>query len=305
MSQQRQPGKGGTDQQAKPAPKPAPRTSTGGIPALGGEFEAAKPRPTGAHALPAAARAPGAKGAPEAPVTDGPSDMATDTSILTKLQKSQLGSGFQDSAAERRRSTLLAATTPSSSGTRSDLPVVAQDLTFDGKEAPKELQNRDLWKAVQAPLQSVPGRRSKKVYENVLRQFALLSNPRYGDDAPGKTRGHIFVWDVSRAMNCEIPHFVGAKELTLAQTCDWLRHEGPMRGWKRVSDYEIYERANAGFLVVALPREARTKQIAIVAPQEQPDDNSPRLDGICLQRGHGRHPREMFGAKPVDCFWHD
>ncbi len=301
MSQQRQPGKGGSGDQQRQAPqqKAAPRTATGSIPAQGGFDDAPRPRPTGQH--PAQGGKPGGNGDPMA---EGLTDMATDSSILTKHQKSQLGSGFQDSSAERRRNSLLQATLPSTGGTRSDLPVV-QDLTFDGKEAPAALQNRDLWKAVQAPLQSLPGKRSRKLYENVLRQFALLTNPRYGDDAPGKTRGHIYVWDVSRAMQCEIPHFVGAKELTLAQTCDWLRHEGPMRGWKRVTDSEIYERAKAGYLVIALPRDARTKQLAVVAPQEQPSDNSPRLDGLCLQRGHGLHPRDMFGAKPVDCFWHD
>lgn len=282
MSQQRQPGKGGSgDQQKAPAAagaKAAPRTATGSIPVQGG-----------------------------GPAKEGLSDYSIDASqILTAHQKSQLGSGFVDNAAERRRSSLLAVTTPSAPSLRNDAaPQASPSLTFDGTDAPPQLKNRDVWKAVQAPLQSAPGKRSRKLYENVLRQFALATNPRYDDDAPGKIRGHIYVWDVSRAMGCEIPHFVGAKELTLAQTCDWLRHEGPMRGWKRVSDVEIYERANAGHLVIALPRDARTKHIAIVSPQEAPADNSPRLEGVCLRRGHGVHPRDMFGSKPVDCFWHD
>jgi hypothetical protein len=78
-----------------------------------------------------------------------------------------------------------------------------------------------------------------------------------------------------------------------------------MRGWKRVSGEEIYERAEAGLLVVALPREARTKQIALVLPQPPASDNSPRLYGIGLKRDASAHPRDMFGAKPIDCFFHD
>jgi hypothetical protein len=78
-----------------------------------------------------------------------------------------------------------------------------------------------------------------------------------------------------------------------------------MRGWKRVIDVEIYERANAGHLVIALPRDARTKLLAIVSPQEPPPDNSPRLEGVALRRGQGVHPRDMFGSKLIDCFWHD
>lgn len=273
MSQGQQ-GKGGAADQGKPGARPAPRTATGSIPAQAG---------------------------------NPPSELSTDASMLTKHQKSQLGSQFQDASAERRRNSLLATSIPSGLNRNpfADEEPTKVGLKFDGKEVPAVLQNRDLWKAVQAPLQSREGRRSQEVYEMLLKQFGVLVNPRYDDDAPGKIRGHIFAWDVSRAMNCEIPHFVGAKELTLAQTCDWVRHEGPMRGWKRVLDRDIIEAANAGMLVVALPRETRTKFIAIVQPQEEPADGSPRLTGIALKRAVDAHPRDMFGSKPVDCYYHD
>jgi hypothetical protein len=274
MSQDRPQGKGGSPDQ-KPKGTAAPRTSTGSIPAQLG------------------------------PQPDRAVDLRTDASMLTKHQKSQLGSQFADSSAERRRNSLLATSLPSAVSSPFEDEPTSVALRFDGKTVPEILKGRDLWKAVQAPLQSREGRRSKDLYEMVIKQFGVTVNPRYDEDAPGKIRGHIFVWDLSRAMNCEIPHFVGAKELSLAQTCDWLRHEGPMRGWKRVTDSEIIERANAGMLVIALPRETRTKQIAVVMPQAQPTDNSPRLTGVALRRESGAHPRDMFGAKPVDCFTHD
>jgi hypothetical protein len=280
MSQGQQ-GKGGSADQRKPAPAPAKpgaastRASSANLPTISGEVRA--------------------------------SELTSDASMLTKHQKSQLGSQFADSSAERRRNSLLATSIPTV-GTKNpfadDEPTgIAQK--FDGKEVPAQLQNRDLWKAVQAPLQSREGKRTREVYEMVVKQFGVLVNPRYADDAPGKIRGHIFAWDVSRAMNCEIPHFVGAKELTLAQTCDWLRHEGPMRGWKRVMDADIVEAANSGRLVVALPRELKNKQIAIVAPQEPAEDGVARLTGICLRRAVDAHPRDMFGARPMDCYYHD
>lgn len=284
MSQEQQKGKGGSADQKKPAAAPAkgtaaPRTATGSIPAQGGSDN----------------------------MMVKPSEYSTDASMLTKHQKSQLGSQFADSSAERRRNSLLATSMPSNSRSSapSDEEPTSVGMKFDGKEVPAALQGRDVWIAVQAPLQSREGKRTREIYDNVIRQFGVTVNPRYADDAPGKVRGHIFVWDVSRAMNCEIPHFVGAKELTLAQTCDWLRHEGPMRGWKRVSGEDIVEAANTGRLVIALPREMKIKQIAVVAPQEQPSDSSPRLTGICLQRAVNVHPRDMFGGKPVDCFYHD
>ena len=233
-----------------------------------------------------------------------PSEYSTDASMLTKHQKSQLGSQFADNSAERRRNSLLQASMPGPKAGHDDEPT-AIGMKFDGLQVPAPLQGRDVWIAVQAPLQSREGKRSRELYENVVRQFGVTVNPRYGEDAPGKVRGHIFVWDVSRAMNCEIPHFVGAKELTLAQTCDWLRHEGPMRGWKRLSGEDIFTAANSGRLVIALPREMRTKHIAVVAPQAMPEDGSPRLTGICLKRDVAVHPRDMFGSKPIDCYFHE
>jgi hypothetical protein len=280
MSQEKQQGKGGSADQKKPAAAApakgaaAPRTSTGSI-------------PTQAAAV---------------------SEYSTSASILTKTQKSQLGSQFADSSAERRRNSVLGTTVPSAAqqaaAKEAEEEPTAAGMKFDGKDVPAVLQGRDVWIAVQAPLQSREGKRSREIYEQLIKQFGVTVNPRYADDAPGKVRGHIFVWDVSRAMNCEIPHFVGAKELTLAQTCDWLRHEGPMRGWKRAGQDAI-EAANSGRLVIALPRETRTKHIAVVLPQEVPADGSPRLTGICLKRDINVHPREMFGAKPIDCFFHD
>ena len=259
---------------------------------------------TGGQGKPPARTATGS--IPAQPMSEAQANLRVDSSMLTSHQKNLLGSNFADNSAERRRTTLLAATVPQLTGpapTAAAAP--AKVPVFDGKTVPDALKHRDLWKALTPPATSLPGKRSKAIYESVLNQFGLLTNPRYDDDAPGKPRGHIYVWDVSKAMGCEIPHFVGAKELTLAQTCDWLRHEGPMRGWKRVSDSDIIDRANEGHLVVALPREARTKWIAVVRPQDYPADNSPRLSGVCLKRAEGAHPREMFGAKAVDCFFHD
>lgn len=232
--------------------------------------------------------------------------MRAGTSVMTTHQKSLLGSGFADSSAERRRNNAIGASVPGSSTTLSEMPAVTLPATrYDGKTVPPELQARDVWKALKAPVESRAGRRTRLLLEQAVLQFGLAVNPRYTDDAPGKIRGHIFVWDVSRAMDCEIPHFVGAKELTLAQTCDWVRHEGPMRGWKRVSTPDLYERAAEGKLVVAIPRDARTKFVALVLPQEEANDGVPRLTGIGLQRGVNLHPRDMFGSKLIDCFFHD
>src|SRR5439155_20490606 len=93
--------------------------------------------------------------------------------------------------------------------------------TFDGITPANELTNRDLFKAVQAPVQSREGRRGKDLYQQVINQFAVGNNARYQPDGPDRGRAHIFIWDLSRAMNCEVPHFFGANEMSLGQTIDW------------------------------------------------------------------------------------
>jgi hypothetical protein len=132
----------------------------------------------------------------------------------------------------------------------------------------------------------------------------VAHNARYEPDAPERPRGHIFVWDVSRAMGCEVPHFVGAKELSLGQTVDWLRHEGPMRGWVRLDGSETFEHAAAGYLVVAVPKEVRLKHLAVVYPQSPPADFRPLMCGAGVQRGWGLTAAQLFGTSAAEFFTH-
>lgn len=330
MSQQRPPRRDGSGFDADqprsvtgqlPAQRPTtgqaapPRTTSGQVPAHRAPAASAPAARTTARPPAAPRTSSGQHAAHGEPTTDPGSAapglegsaLKADPATLTGHQKQMLGSRFADASGERRRNAILgAAPAPAPpEADEEDDEGTAAGHDFDGKTAPPELTGRDVWKAVQAPVQSRPGRRSRALYALVLKQFAVGTNPRYQEDAPGKPRGHLFAWDVSRAMNCEIPHFVGARELTLAQTCDWLRHEGPMRGWKRVDPAECVEVANRGHLVVALPRDIRTKQLALVPPQRPADDGVPRLLGAALVRGGEVTARELFGAKPIDCFWHD
>lgn len=220
---------------------------------------------------------------------------------MTQHQKQALGSAFLDTQAVRQRRALLGSDPGTVHVGDDDAPVTQH---FDGETAPEVLQGRDVWRAVQAPLHSREGKRSRALLDQVIRQFAVPNNPRYGEDAPGRPRAHIFVWDVSRAMGCEIPHFAGAKELTLAQTCDWLRHEGPMRGWHRVGEYDVLEVVDKGQLVVAVPKDIKVKLLAVVAPQPAPDDMKPRLTGACLTRGYHLTNMQCFGVRPLEYFTH-
>jgi hypothetical protein len=262
------------------------RTSTGQVPAVGAE-----PRRTSTGQVPAVT-ATSAQALPSAP------------RALTAHQKQQLGSGFVDAEAERRRKAMLGV--PAARAPEAAAVVKAAPSThFDGQTAPPELTSRDLWKALAPPVTSAPGQRDPERCLQVIHQFAVGTNPRYEPEAPGKPRGHIFLWDVSKAMGCEVPHFVGARELTVAQTVDWLRHEGPMRGWHKVADHDVLEVCKLGTLIIALPRDIKVKQLAIVAPQAMPTDFRPRLTGACLKRGAELTLMDAFGLRQADYFTHE
>lgn len=226
---------------------------------------------------------------------------------LTDHQKKMLGSAFQDSARMNALKTTLGNTEERKALTSQDdddEEPTALGLKFDGVRPAIELTSRDLFKAVQAPVQSRPGRRSREIYKNVIFQFAVGNNPRYVPEGPDRGRGHIFVWDVSRAMNCEVPHFVGVKELSLGQTVDWLRYEGPMQGWTRASPEDAVANAMKGMMVLALPREIRLKQLAVVMPVPAERDGRPKVAAAGVKIGNNLGLFDALGVYAADFLFH-
>jgi hypothetical protein len=221
-----------------------------------------------------------------------------------------LGSAFQDSARMNAMKMAVGNTNESrllrSRDDDDDDEATALGHKFDGVRPAMELTNRDLFKSVQAPVQSRPGRRSREIYKNVIFQFAVGNNPRYVPDNPGPDggRGHIFVWDVSRAMNCEVPHFMGIKELSLSQTVDWLRYEGPMQGWTRASAEDAVAMAMKGHLVLALPREIRVKQVAVVMPVPADRDGRPRVSAAGVKMGNSMGMFDALGVYAAEYLFH-
>ncbi len=177
-------------------------------------------------------------------------------------------------------------------------------MKIDGRTPAPGLSSRDAWKATDAPCQNREGDRSPDAYQLVIDQFAVGHNERYVEDGPGKPRAHIFVWDVTRAMNAEVPHFAGPKELSLGQTCDWVRHEGPMRGWLRTEAAAALEAANAGYPVLALPKDSRVKLVAVVRPGRPGTDGKPRLAAAAVARGTDLGTFEALGVFAVEYYAH-
>lgn len=220
----------------------------------------------------------------------------------TDLQKQLLTSAFGQGA-DPARGKLI--------GQPSSHPpvAVARDAnpkaTYDGVTPAPGVTSRDIWTALRIPVLNGPEHRSAEAYQRVLDQFAVAHNPRYEPDAPDKLRAHIFVWDVTRAMNAEIPHFVGPRELSLAQTADWLRHEGPMRGWRHLDAATALEAANHGCPVVAVPKEVRVPMVAMVIPGAAGPDGKPRLATAGKKRGRALSTNEALGVFAAAYFAHE
>ncbi len=118
------------------------------------------------------------------------------------------------------------------------------------------------WLPVDAPRTNQPGDRSVANYNAVLDQFSVGNNPRYAR-RNGNTYCNIFVWDATKAMGAEIPHWVdqqgrpaevgarGAWEMDANATHRWLENQGRSQGWRKVSAAEAQRMANTGRPVVA------------------------------------------------------
>lgn len=297
------PGWNGVAPSPKPAaapPSTAPETTKSGKPP--------------AQAWTQAAVAPPALGGPGAPATTGekkippglprqfaapplPNNALAAARHLTDHQKSQLNSAFNNGERELKAQSMIGNTREG--GTGQDVPSTSE--TYDGVDPAPEVTSTDIVVSLQPPVQSREGRRNGALYRNVIHQFGVANNPRY--EAEG--RGHIFVWDVSKAMHCEIPHFMGMRELSLGQTVDWIRLEGPMRGWTRTSLEGALEAAQGGHLVIALPKDIKVKQLAVVLPEKTlAPDLKPFVAAAGPRKGSKLKLSEALGVFAAEYFAH-
>ena len=162
--------------------------------------------------------------------------------------------------------------------------------------------------------------RSPECLRQTLAQFHVETDERYQPGSfgcPG-TRCNFLTWDATRAMECEIPHWVdnsgtgvkhhsrGAHELSAAGTIGWLRVFGSDHGWQSVSSPEARALANKGRPVVATfenPDPALSSHVAMLLPTSE-SETEPRiaqagaanLFDVPLSRGFGRGKRIEFWA---------
>jgi hypothetical protein len=94
------------------------------------------------------------------------------------------------------------------------------------------------------PVTGTTANRSQALYDRVIDQLAVENNPRYLP-ANGSTYCNIFVWDVTRAMNCAIPPWILADgtiaepgqaeafQIDIDEGACWMVNYGvPTHGWQ-------------------------------------------------------------------------
>lgn len=168
-----------------------------------------------------------------------------------------------------------------------------------------------------APLTSGSVSRSAELLERICDQFDVEGASRYVASV-SDTWCNIFVWDCTKALGCEVPHFVnggtgenGCKRLhSREQRANDLRgwflgEQGKRNGWRQIKREEAGARASLGFPVVAHYTNVKGPgHVAMLLPPRPGE-----LGIFCAQAGRKNHRRakldDCFPGLPIEFFTHD
>lgn len=144
---------------------------------------------------------------------------------------------------------------------------------------------------VEAVIRNDPSNRNQAALNAVVDQFAVETEKRY---QPGlfSTYCNIFVWDVTTAMNAEIPHWINRKtnmpyqynqrssysenarqaiEMNVNTLYDWMPINAAAIGYREVGEQEARAAANRGLPAVAIwknPQEGSSGHIVVLRPYD-------------------------------------
>lgn len=130
------------------------------------------------------------------------------------------------------------------------------------------MKNPAAWEEVTPDLTIPLSDRSPANYVAAAKQFEVETNPRYvrGHANPGvgkETYCNIYLWDVTKAMSCEVAHWVDpatgvevpkgkGTELSANGVCSWFSTHAMKFGWMQCGKKTAMERASRGFPTVVL-----------------------------------------------------
>ncbi|GKX28612.1 hypothetical protein SH1V18_10920 [Vallitalea longa] len=176
-----------------------------------------------------------------------------------------------------------------------------------------------VWNAVKPLYTYDTGERTAQVYNKLIDQFNVKTNPRY--IPRDNTYCNIFAWDVSIAMGVELPRFVevneignledatgkaigrnlgehilyqnksnynaDATELNANRLAIWLDAQGENYGWKEISPEEAQKRANQGYMTIScIDKSPDTGHVQVIRPT--PDGSEYNAEkGVYLAQAGG------------------
>ena len=162
---------------------------------------------------------------------------------------------------------------------------------------------------------NLPHERNAGILEHVIDQFDVENAVRYRADA-ARTWCKTFVWDVTRALFCEVPHWIdvdgepatpggGHRETTAnVITQWWMPEHGRRRGWTPASAALAQVAADAGAPALACWWNPQGPgHVAVLRP-------SRGEPGVWIaQAGRKNHRRctlgTGFGRHSVECWVHE
>ncbi|WP_164012330.1 peptidoglycan-binding protein [Pyxidicoccus trucidator] len=188
---------------------------------------------------------------------------------------------------------------------------------FDGSKPAPGTTNTNAAQVTNPPLKGDPKNRNADTYNQVINQFGVGSNPRYtprdsSGDGVRDTFCNIFLWDVTRAMGAEIPHWVDTngnsvapgkgREMNANSTVDWMHKHGERNGWRKATPEEAQKMANAGHPSVALWKNPRgIGHVAVVRPGEV-TSQGPSSAQAGGKNFNNKHIKDGFGGAQPE-YW--
>lgn len=172
------------------------------------------------------------------------------------------------------------------------------------------------WEPLPLRLACSVDNRSPQSLSLALSQFDVTKSPRYRPEPDGRTWCNIYLWDATRALECEVPHWVSTtgapcavgkgSELSAAGMIGWLRVFGEEYGWQLLSDpAEAAAHAEAGRPVIVSwenPKAGGASHVAMLLP---PADGELRIAQAGRQCLFDEPLARGFGSvRPLQFWWH-
>ena len=144
------------------------------------------------------------------------------------------------------------------------------------------------WRPTSPAITSNAENRSPGLYRTVIDQFKVETAERYRPFRDGNTYCNIFMWDVTRAMGAEIPHYtdpdtgeprfypdiMNTKSMGAIATCEWLGTHGEAYGWHEVDARTAQMHANEG--KPAVTSAGSLGHVQIICPSKDGDFDTIR-----------------------------